>query len=169
MNAAPPGAVIRRAEAADLPALTALATATYRAAFGASFPPGELAQYMVRHLAPEAFARSIAGDPVLLAETRGGWALAGYLHAGPTTAGDPAPWEIHRLYVAAPYQGQGLSGRLLAAALVAHPGPVQLDVWVHNHGARRFYERHGFRVVSARSYVFPSGAEGDDDLVMLRG
>jgi ribosomal protein S18 acetylase RimI-like enzyme len=166
MSAGPPEPSIRLAEPADLPVLTALATATYVAAFGASFPPGELAPYLELHLSPAAFARSIAGEPVLLAEAAG--APAGYLHAGPAATGEPAPWEIHRLHVAAPWQSHGLGGRLLAAALAARPGPVQLDVWVHNHGARRFYERHGFRVVGTRGYVFPSGAPGDDDLVMLR-
>ncbi len=46
---------------------------------------------------------------------------------------------------------------------------IFLDVWEHNHGARRFYERYGFGVIGQRAFVVESGAATSYDLIMLRG
>ena len=42
---------------------------------------------------------------------------------------------------------------------------IFLDVWEHNPGARRFYERYGFVVVGDRSFAVASGAETSLDLI----
>lgn len=55
--------------------------------------------------------------------------------------------ELSQLYVAPEWTGRGLGSELLARAMRAQP---LLSLWAFqaNTGARRFYERHGFRVVA---------------------
>ena len=166
--------LIRPALAADVPALTELAVTTYITAFGHSFTPEDLAAHLAHNLAPANIARFVAEDVVLVAETDG--RLVGYVQfgrAGPEYAlesdGDQ---KLRRLYVLNDYQNQG-AGTLLMQTALAHP-PMQtapaiyLDVWEHNQGARRFYERHGFEVIGTRQFEVESGAETSLDLIMVR-
>ncbi len=66
------------------------------------------------------------GEPAGFAAVRDGW--------------------LDHLYVAPSWHGQGLGSRLLDTA---KEGRSRLDLWVFqkNERARRFYERHGFRLV----------------------
>ena len=54
---------------------------------------------------------------------------------------------LEHLYVAPAAQHAGIGARLLEAAKAAHPKGLRLYVFQENTGARRFYERHGFRLV----------------------
>ena len=57
-------------------------------------------------------------------------------------------WEVvERLYVEPDVQGQGIGKALLEQAKALRPGGLVLWVFQKNEGARRFYERHGFRLV----------------------
>jgi GNAT superfamily N-acetyltransferase len=59
--------------------------------------------------------------------------------------------HLARLFIAPTAQGRGLGGRVVAALVAwshAHGLPVALTVLRSNPDARRFYERHGFRVVA---------------------
>lgn len=56
---------------------------------------------------------------------------------------------IGGLFVDPPHQGNGI-GRLLVDHAIAIKGPLTLDVYARNTGARAFYERLGFREVSRR-------------------
>jgi GNAT superfamily N-acetyltransferase len=55
-------------------------------------------------------------------------------------------WLDH-LYVAPGHTGRGIGSRLLELAKKRHRGGLQLWTFQVNAGARRFYERHGFRAV----------------------
>ena len=44
--------------------------------------------------------------------------------------------------------GNGIGTLLLAHALKTLPSPVRLHTFQANHGARRFYERHGFTAIA---------------------
>jgi len=63
----------------------------------------------------------------------------------------PVPIQLMSLYLRSAYQGTGLAGRLLAAAIGSKP--AFLWVFADNRRARRFYTRHGF---------VPDGAEMTD-------
>jgi ribosomal protein S18 acetylase RimI-like enzyme len=63
------------------------------------------------------------------------------------TRRDGIGWIDH-LYVLPAAVGQGLGTRLLGHAKVALGPPICLYTFQANDGARRFYERHGFRVVA---------------------
>jgi GNAT superfamily N-acetyltransferase len=54
-------------------------------------------------------------------------------------------WLQH-LYVAPGWTGRGIGSRLVALAQTDQ-GALQLWAFQANHGARRFYERHGFEAV----------------------
>lgn len=52
--------------------------------------------------------------------------------------------SIGCLFVDPPHQGRGVGSALLARAQEQHDR-LRLTVYEQNAGARRFYERHGFR------------------------
>ena len=58
-----------------------------------------------------------------------------------------SPGWLDHLYVEPALQGRGLGGALLGHAQALRPRGLQLWVFQRNEGARRFYERHGFRLV----------------------
>ena len=55
--------------------------------------------------------------------------------------------EVSHLYIAPPAQGRGIGTALLEHAKSVSPEGLDLWVFQRNEGARRFYERHGFRLV----------------------
>ena len=58
-----------------------------------------------------------------------------------------SPGWLDHLYVDPAIQGRGIGGALLNHAKALQPGGLQLWVFQKNDGARRFYARHGFRLV----------------------
>ena len=52
---------------------------------------------------------------------------------------------IDHLYVAADLTGRGVGSALVEVAKQKLPPPILLYTFQQNHGARRFYERHGFK------------------------
>jgi ribosomal protein S18 acetylase RimI-like enzyme len=59
----------------------------------------------------------------------------------------PVAW-IEQLYVLPCYENRGVGTTLLAFAHRTVKRPVRLFTFQQNTGARRFYERHGYRVVA---------------------
>ena len=165
---------IRRAEPADAAVLSALSVDTFVDTFGHLYPPEDLACYLALAYAPESQAELIA-DPaygVWLAE-RDGRAIA-YAVAGPSGLPHPdvaqGDGELKRLYVRAGEQGGGLGSRLFAEAMtwLERDGPrtLWIGVWSENHGAQRFYARHGFAKVG--TYEFPVGRVRDLEYILRR-
>lgn len=165
---------IRGAEAGDVGALGELARATYGAAFGHSFEPGDLRAHLEKYLSGGAVRGWLERDRVLVAEDAG--RMVGYVQVG--TIGDGFPTaqsgdlELRRLYVATDRQGEGIGGALMAAVLelpeVRTAERLFLDVWEENPGAIRFYRQYGFEVVGSRGFEVESGAETGRDLLMVR-
>jgi GNAT superfamily N-acetyltransferase len=60
---------------------------------------------------------------------------------------DGTTW-ITQLYVLPRHVGHGIGSRLLAYAIQRSRGPVRLYCFQQNEGARRFYERHGFKAIA---------------------
>ena len=54
---------------------------------------------------------------------------------------------LQHIYVAPEHQGSGLGTQLLDRAKERRPSGFRLWVFQKNDGARRFYERHGLRLV----------------------
>jgi len=57
------------------------------------------------------------------------------------------PGWLDHLYVDPSVQDRGIGSALLNHAKAVEPSGLQLWVFQKNEGARRFYERHGFRLV----------------------
>jgi len=166
--------IIRQATPSDAQTLSALAMETYADAFGHSMQASDLASHVEEHLLPHHFERMVKDDIILVAEAQG--RLVGFAQFGRATiapgVGSSTDQELRRLYVHAPFQKQGIGARLMEAALdhssLRNAERIFLDVWEHNDGARRFYERYGFEVIGARTFHVESGAETSPDLIMVR-
>ena len=87
-------------------------------------------RFFVDHIVPSCTVR--------VAESSG--SVAGMIALDP-------PW-IRHLAVFEGYRGQGIGTQLLAAARAESPAELRAFTFQRNEGARRFYERHGFRVVA---------------------
>ena len=63
-----------------------------------------------------------------------------------TSEDDPYSW-INQLYVLPGFEGQRLGSRLLTYAHLHLTRPIRLFTFQQNLGARRFYERHGYKAI----------------------
>jgi putative acetyltransferase len=81
------------------------------------------------------------------------------------TAGDVAGFvgfgdgSVRHLWVGSRAQGQGIGTVLLRLAMDRNPTGLRLSVFQRNDGARRLYERHGFRLAELRD----GSHNGDDE------
>jgi ribosomal protein S18 acetylase RimI-like enzyme len=159
---------LRAAVAGDAEALSALSKASYADAFGRFFKPADLEAHLDAELSVDHWQGYLAHDRVLVCEADG--ALLGYIQL----CAVPGGVEISRVYVAPDRQGQGIGSRLLGTALdlpEARDAPtVWIEVWEHNHGARRLYERFGFIATGERGpdFVTASGEISPGDLILIR-
>jgi ribosomal protein S18 acetylase RimI-like enzyme len=167
--------VIRRANTADADALARIGADTFVATFGHLYSAEDLATFLAESHAPAAYARYLADDAYALWLLEDGGKALGYALAGPANlphhelrAGDG---ELKRLYVDAALQNGGWGAKLFAEALawLERDGPrtLWISVWSENHGAQRFYARHGFE--KAGEYEFPVGNQRDREFIFRRG
>ncbi|TWT20140.1 GNAT family N-acetyltransferase [Luteimonas marina] len=165
---------IRRATIKDADTLSTLAARTFTETFGHLYPPQDLAAFLRDAYAVEK-QRVILSHPdyaVWLLE-RGSVAI-GHAAAGPCGLPHPdvAPGdgELKRLYLVRGEQGGGHGARMMAAAmdwlLQGGPRTLWIGVWSENHGAQRFYARHGFERVG--EYLFPVGETRDLEFILRR-
>jgi chorismate mutase/GNAT superfamily N-acetyltransferase len=75
---------------------------------------------------------------------------------------------LHSLYVAPDRTGEGVGSVLLEVARSLRPDGLGLWVFETNHGARRFYERHGFVEVRRTDGTGPDGNEEQQPDLELR-
>lgn len=165
---------IRRATPADADALSRIGIRTFVDTFGHLYSQEDLQAFLDESHPPAAYARYLA-DPayaVWLLEDDGG--VRGYALAGPNGLPHPdaaaADGELKRLYVDRDLHNGGWGGRLFAEALawLERDGPrtLWISVWSENHGAQRFYARHGFAF--AGEYEYPVGAQRDREFMFRR-
>lgn len=166
--------VIRKAEAADAPALAQLQERTFRETFEQTNTPEDMALHCAAYYG-EAIQRREISDPnadVLVCDDNG--QLVGYAlvrrGAAPACVAAVYPIEIQRFYVLKGWHGKGLAHDLMTASLAIcerhGADQVWLGVWEHNPRAIAFYAKWGFAEVG--SHVFPLGTDPQRDIVMLR-
>lgn len=166
--------LIRRAGAADAEALAAIGARTFTETFGHLYPPQDLNGFL-----EEAYnldrTRADLADPAKAAWlVQAGEEPVGYALAGPCALPHPevtpACGELKRIYFRKAWQGAGLGARLFADALAwlqaSGPRRVWIGVWSENHGAQRFYARHGFGKVG--EYGFKVGNTVDREYILRR-
>ncbi|MEO8115500.1 MAG: GNAT family N-acetyltransferase [Phenylobacterium sp.] len=167
--------VIRRAGSADAEALAKIGARTFIDTFGHLYPAGDLAAF-VEDAYSLVRTRADLADPAKaswIVEQDGqviGYALAGPC-ALPHPEVTPACGELKRLYFLKSHQNGGLGRRLFAETMAwleaAGPRTVWIGVWSENHGAQRFYARHGFE--KAGEYGFHVGSTVDQEFILRRG
>lgn len=151
---------LRHACREDAASLAALAADTFAGAYRHAVPPEDLAEYLARTFTAAGVEAEIdaPGTRVLVAEDEGGPCGYAKTLAGAATTGvdGTRPLQLERLYVRRDGLGGGIGARLLEAVFeqVRSGGfdPLWLRVWDGNHGAIRFYRRHGFRPVCLEPY-----------------
>jgi len=165
--------IVRPVAPTEVPALVALARRTYAEAFGADMAPDDLRFIIAEKLTAAYFEQAMREDVVLVAEEDG--TSVGFVQLGDnriSEAGAPGDQEVRRLYVLADWQGRGVGGAMMKAAL-AHPrvlpdATVLLTVWEDNARAQAFYRRHGFETVGACELMLASGPADGRELIMAR-
>lgn len=158
----------------ELTTLTALAQKTYVEAFGHSFASEDLKAHLAANLSEIAFKEILSRDSVLVAVNDD--QIIGFVQFGQAEGYDHIisvqDWAIKRLYVLQDFQNRGIGSQLMQRSLEVMKAKrterVFLDVWEHNSGAIRFYQRFGFAVVGRQKFEVTSGAETSDDLIMVK-
>lgn len=168
------GVSIRRAVPDDAAVLADLGARTFVETFGHLYRPGDLQAFLAASHSEAAYAEALA-DPAhaLWLAHRDGRAI-GYAQAGPCGLPHaevaPGDGELKRLYLLAAEHNGGIGGALFAHALrwLERDGPrtLWISVWSENHGAQRFYARHGFAFVA--EYAFPVGEQRDREFMYRR-
>lgn len=167
--------VIRRATATDADALARIGADTFVATFGHLYSAEDLAAFLAESHTPAAYARYLADGAYALWVLEDGANVLGYALAGPANLPHPelraGDGELKRLYVDASLQNGGWGAKLFAEALAwlerGGPRTLWISVWSENHGAQRFYARHGFE--KAGEYEFPVGNQRDREFIFRRG
>jgi len=157
------GLALRRATAADVPAIQAILDddpVTWELLEGAPLVPNE-AELMLTLVPP---GGSVDRKHLFVADG----ACVIDLYAGYP---DPPIWYLGLIFLTRAARGHGAGTRALArlAAYVrAHGGTaLRLGVVVENAAARRFYDRLGFAHVSRKQRTTPSGGFTDLDVLQL--
>lgn len=166
--------IIRRAGLDEAEIVAEIGARTFIETFAHLYDPGDLAEFLADAYSLERTQADLA-DPakaIWLVEADGeviGHALAGPCGL-PHPAVTPACGELKRIYLVKGAQNGGAGGRLFAATMewLLRDGPRDLwiGVWSENHGAQRFYERHGFS--RAGEYGFQVGSTTDREFILRR-
>ncbi|MFN3370210.1 MAG: GNAT family N-acetyltransferase [Sphingomonadaceae bacterium] len=162
---------LRRATAADAPAVRDLFCRSFTATFGHLYPPHELAEWL-KGCTLERFRAECGGaDHACQLGLGSHGRLLGYCTLGPQDLPVQSPrrwWVLRQLYLEESAKGTGLAQALMAWALgearTRGFEELLLTVWIGNHRARRFYEAHGFEEIG--HYPFRVGSTIDDDRIL---
>lgn len=148
MSTRPP-VQLRRATAADLPALAALYAESARRLGPQVYSPEQVAAW-ARFAADEAaFRRYVLGAETWLAETAGDVRPCGFCGVGAGDPAEPRLGEVHSLYVRADLSRRGLGTQLLAHALAQarSRGIGRFGAWATPF-SRPLFERAGLHLVA---------------------
>ncbi len=169
-----PEAVIRRAGGADARVLADLGARTFTETFAHLYAPDDLAAFLADAYGLARTQADLADPAKALWLVEQGGEAVGYALAGPCSLPHPdvtpACGELKRLYFLPNHQGGGLGRRLFSEVLdwlrATRPGDLWIGVWSENHGAQRFYARHGFE--KAGEYGFQVGRTVDREFILRR-
>lgn len=165
---------IRRATVDDAQTLSTLATRTFTETFGDLYAAEDLASFIADSYAVDKQTTILSHPDYAVWFLEDNGTPVGHAAVGP--CGLPHPdvkpgdGELKRLYVLREYQSSGWGGKLFATAIdwLLRNGPrtLWIGVWSENHGAQRFYARHGFKKVG--SYDFIVGQQRDHEFILRR-
>jgi len=169
-----------RATAKLVGEVSAVGAQAFAEAFAAHNTWSDLVAHLEREYAPQVIARRMgaSGALYLLARDARGPAGMAFVEDGPPPSearlmralprGHAV--QLHQIYVLERARSHGAGAALLEAvvaeARARGAAYLWLGVWSHNPRAVRFYERHGFAVVGAHTFVL--GTDAQQDHVMAR-
>lgn len=149
--------ILREATAADIPAISHLATESFVAKFGHLYSAGNLNAFLTESLSEPAIATELANPARLYRLAEAGGRLVGYCKIGltcgfPEHARGQNVMELKQLYTASDATGMGIGKALMDWAMeqfaARKADEVQISVYAYNDGAQRFYQRYGFEKVA---------------------
>lgn len=149
--------ILREATAADIPAISHLATESFVAKFGHLYSAGNLNAFLKESLSEPAIAAELANPARLYRLAEAGGRLVGYCKIGltcgfPEHARGQNVMELKQLYTASDATGMGIGKALMDWAMeqfaARKADEVQISVYAYNDGAQRFYQRYGFEKVA---------------------
>jgi len=164
------GHVIRRAMPADAARLAAFAEQIFVATYGESTPPDQLVLHLANSYGVAHQARELEDPRITTIVAEQDSILSAYAQVRassppPCVPADRPTIELWRFYVDTPWQGTGLAQTLMlqvqAIASEAGAATIWLSTWEHNHRARRFYERCGFREAGRHPFVLGTMVDMD--------
>jgi ribosomal protein S18 acetylase RimI-like enzyme len=159
---------IRPADAAEIPALRALAERIWRNSYAALLTPKQMDYMLAWMYSPETIAREMA-DGVIWETAWRGQERIGFHSCTPES--EAHRFKLNKLYVLPELQGLGFGQQLLRRvhALAAEGGAreVWLQVNKQNTRAIRAYERAGYTVERAAVFEIGGGFVMDD-FIMVR-
>ncbi len=165
---------IRPVQVNELEALRHLAQATFITAFAAQNTVEDMDEYVRKSFNSTYFKQLFHTPDAHFFFACLGPEIVGYLKLNTDAAQTEQELEnaieVERIYLQQQYQGQGLGQQLLDFSLAygRQLGKtwIWLGVWEKNHGAIRFYERHGFATFSQHDFYL--GKDLQIDLLMKR-
>ncbi|NYE95304.1 ribosomal protein S18 acetylase RimI-like enzyme [Psychromicrobium silvestre] len=171
--------LIRPAAPADLAALVELAAVTFPHSAPAGSDPANIEHHIASNLGPDNFRRYLTDTSCILLLADDGGRAVGYSLTVLGPAEDPEVQaalslqptaELSKCYVHPERFGGGLASELMTATLEAAARSGACGIWLGvssvNDRAIRFYQKHDFRTVGKKSFMF--GTVEERDFVMER-
>lgn len=143
---------IRVAQPEDVPALQAVATASWWATYGDYLAASFIEDFLTRAYSKTRLLAQVADRQSYFLVAKAGDTVIGFGQVGPTLPrrdrAPVAPADLHRLYFLPEWQRRGIGAQLLAELEVwlRERGYPYYGAYVHglNEAAKRFYLRQGF-------------------------
>ena len=164
-----PSFSILRATPSDLESLMYLSRKTFHEAFHQQNKPENMKEYMDRAFNPAQLMTELENQRSEFYFITDHDRKVGYIKINQSGAQsdlqDDDSIEVERIYVDASCQGKGLGALLInfakERAEEMNLKYIWLGVWERNKDAIRFYERHGFEVVSSHEFVMGDDVQTD--------
>ena len=156
----------------DIKGLQRIGRETFAASFGAENSASDMQKYLDENFNTEKVKSELENPDAEFYFAETDQQIVGYLKINTGNAQTETlienALEIERIYVLAPYQGQGVGRLLFDKALeIAKSKAVEnlwLGVWEKNLKAIRFYEKNGF--VAFDQHIFKLGDDKQTDIMM---
>lgn len=162
----------RDAATDDLPAIDGVFRRSFCETFAHLYAPKDLSDFLSKFSA-EAWSEEFADPRYRFRVAEADGEVVGYVKLGPSALPietERRAVELRQIYVLKEYHGSGIAAALSEWAIeeAQRQGfeELYLTVYIDNHRARRFYDRHGFEAVGR--YAFMVGNHADEDIIMRK-
>ena len=157
----------------DAPALSELGRTSFVDAFGHLYSAENLNRFLEQTYSKPVVEDELTNPLRLFRVAEQDGEMLGYCKLGLDVTLDHDPrgrhvMELKQLYLRGAQTGSGIGATLMGWALneakLRHVDDIILSVWSENHGAQRFYARHGFKKIG--DTIFMVGDHRDEEYLM---